>query len=290
MAAVLPSTTPAASTSAAPLPAPAASHPLSSQTFKRLHPQAYLERYISEGYRPDGRKLGGGDESWREVSVNPGSVSTASGSSLVRIGETTIVCGIKAEIFEPELYRPNQGCLVPNIDLPSLCSSKFKPGPPSTEAQVLTDRLSRVLSHPSILPLTSLCIEPGKAAWVLYIDAVCINYDGNAWDACLLAVVAALRNTKLPSARWDEINERTICSRTAPAVPLSLGEFLPISTTFGVLSSKTLLSDPTAFEEPLLSSTITAVYLEPKYICQDYVPLLPVSSSESQCAQTITSP
>ena len=43
---------------------------------------------------------------------------------------------------------------------------------------------------------SSLCIEPGKAAWVLYVDATCINYDGNAFDATLLAMVAALRNSE----------------------------------------------------------------------------------------------
>lgn len=42
----------------------------------------------------------------------------------------------------------------------------------------------------------SLCIEPGKSVWVLYVDAICINYDGNAFDATLLAMVAALRDSK----------------------------------------------------------------------------------------------
>jgi hypothetical protein len=46
-----------------------------------------------------------------------------------------------------------------------------------------------------ILPLSSLCIHPGKSAWVLYVDATCINYDGNAFDAALVAMVAALRNS-----------------------------------------------------------------------------------------------
>lgn len=45
------------------------------------------------------------------------------------------------------------------------------------------------------IPLSSLLIAPGKAAWVLYIDVVCINYDGNAFDAAVLAVMAALRNS-----------------------------------------------------------------------------------------------
>ena len=31
---------------------------------------------------------------------------------------------------------------------------------------------------------------------MLYVDATCINYDGNAFDAALLAMVAALRNSK----------------------------------------------------------------------------------------------
>ena len=34
---------------------------------------------------------------------------------------------------------------VPNLDLPAMCSPKFKPGPPSEEAQVLSDRLNQVL-------------------------------------------------------------------------------------------------------------------------------------------------
>jgi exosome complex RNA-binding protein Rrp42 (RNase PH superfamily) len=38
-----------------------------------------------------------------------GSISTANGSALVRMGETTIVCGIKAEIAEPNMATPNEG-------------------------------------------------------------------------------------------------------------------------------------------------------------------------------------
>jgi exosome complex RNA-binding protein Rrp42 (RNase PH superfamily) len=52
-----------------------------------------------------------------------------------------------------------------------------------------------VLSSSDFLPLSTLCIHPGKAVWVLYVDATCINYNGNAFDAALLAMVAALRNS-----------------------------------------------------------------------------------------------
>lgn len=93
-----------------------------AETFRRLHPRAYLERFLAEGFRPDGREVG----DWRDVSVNvgvystycvvalsmttlKGSISTADGSSLVRLGDTTIVCGVKAEIAEPDLDSPGNG-------------------------------------------------------------------------------------------------------------------------------------------------------------------------------------
>ena len=40
-----------------------------------------------------------------------GSISTADGSSIVRLGDTTVVCGIKAEIAEPDLDAPEDGFL-----------------------------------------------------------------------------------------------------------------------------------------------------------------------------------
>ena len=46
----------------------------------------------------------------------------------------------------------------------------------------------------NILPTKSLCIQSGKFVWVLYVDATCINYNGNVFDATLLAMVAALKN------------------------------------------------------------------------------------------------
>ena len=47
-----------------------------------------------------------------------------------------------------------------------------------------------------VVPLSELCIRPRKAVWALYIDVVCINYDGNAFDCAVLAVMAALRSGK----------------------------------------------------------------------------------------------
>ncbi|KAG6917662.1 hypothetical protein DXG01_001637 [Tephrocybe rancida] len=257
---------------------------LKASVFQRLHPRVYLERFLAENVRPDGRAT----DVWRDVNVNVGvcvsgdlqpteerSISTADGSALVRLGNTTVVCGVKAEIAEPELDREGEGFLVPNLDLPAMCSPKFKPGPPTEEAQVLSDRLNEVLVASGILPLESLCIHPGKAVWVIYVDATCINYDGNVFDATLLAMVAALKNSlsplfiqnlslaqskrtaQLPKATFDEETGRTTCTRKTKS-PLHIAR-TPVAMSFGVFDSTTLLADPTSFEEPLLDTTISVV-------------------------------
>ncbi|KAF5366815.1 hypothetical protein D9758_006556 [Tetrapyrgos nigripes] len=247
---------------------------LKASIFQRLHPRSYLERFLAEGVRPDGRDL----EEWRTIEFNVGSISTANGSALVRLGQTTIVCGIKAEIAEPDLDCEEEGFLVPNIDLPALCSPKFKPGPPSEEAQVLSERLNQALFQgPSpIVSRKTLCIEPGKAVWVLYIDATVINYDGNAFDAAVIAMVCALRNATLPYATYDPETNRTICTRpnTNPDKPakqirieMDNGRLkLPLTFSFGIVhysspdaNPSLILPDPTSFEEPLLETAVTVI-------------------------------
>ncbi|KAL1712863.1 ribosomal protein S5 domain 2-type protein [Schizophyllum commune] len=226
---------------------------LKASVFQRLHPRIYYERFLEERVRPDGREF----DAWRDVAVNVGSISTADGSSLVRLGDTTIVCGVKAEIAQPDLDSPEDGFIVPNVDLPAICSPKFKPGPPTEEAQVLSDRLNEVLTAHDVLPTSSLIIHPGKAAWVLYIDATCINYDGNAFDATLIAMIAALKSTRLPRTKYDEDTGKVICSRH-DRVPLTLTN-LPIAMSFGVFNGDTIMSDLTSFEEPLMDTNVTVI-------------------------------
>lgn len=93
--------------------------------YKRLYPRKYLARFLQEDQRSDGRSVHG----WRDVAINvgecvlmcsqlatyhrfsqlTGAISTANGSALVRLGDTTIICGIKAEIAQPDWDRPAEG-------------------------------------------------------------------------------------------------------------------------------------------------------------------------------------
>ncbi|KAG1445565.1 hypothetical protein G6F56_009868 [Rhizopus delemar] len=162
------------------------------EIFSKIQPHEYLKKYLNEKVRPDGRVL----EQFRKTMITKNTISTANASAMVRLGGTTVVCGIKAEVCEPKVDTPNQGYLVPNVELSPLCSSKFKSGPPSEKAQVISEFIHQLFSKSNVFPLESLCIEEGKAVWVLYADIVCLNYDGNVLDAGLLSLTTALKDCK----------------------------------------------------------------------------------------------
>lgn len=60
--------------------------------FRSLHPVKFYRDYLNQNIRPDGRLL----SKFRSITVNVGAVVTADGSALVRIGNTTVICGIKS--------------------------------------------------------------------------------------------------------------------------------------------------------------------------------------------------
>ncbi|XP_027746688.1 exosome complex component RRP43 isoform X3 [Empidonax traillii] len=60
--------------------------------FKTVEPLEYYRRFLKENCRPDGRELG----EFRATTVNIGSITTADGSALVKLGNTTVICGVKA--------------------------------------------------------------------------------------------------------------------------------------------------------------------------------------------------
>ncbi|GFN79428.1 exosome complex component rrp43 [Plakobranchus ocellatus] len=146
---------------------------------------------------------------------------------------------------------------IPNVELSPLCSPNFRPGPPGEQAQVLSQNMDDLLKTSGCINFEDLCICPGKLSWVLHISLVCLDYDGNIMDACVLALVAALKNTCLPAVTVDE---ETGDIKTDPTThtPLSVA-CCPVSTSFIVFDNNILLVDPTNEEEKLATGAVTVV-------------------------------
>ncbi|EWY88869.1 hypothetical protein FOCG_09240 [Fusarium oxysporum f. sp. radicis-lycopersici 26381] len=278
---------------------------LTRTTFAKLSPHPYLLASLdpaSDDIRP-ARSNGRARNESRKPTVNLASLSHAHGSAVVRVGDTTVICGVRGEtILTPNIpnYRASNtetelkdyDLLVPNIELATGCAPQFLPGgPPSTLAQTLSTRIYSLLHSSRIIKPDDLRIwhtPPSEdledrmeedeedtsnenrsvvAYWVLYIDIFFISFDGNPFDAAWAATMAAVRNTKLPGARYDVDREMIICSHKQPR-PLNITK-IPIACTAVVFTGKEtdrptdgrfwLLVDPDRLEESLCDESVTVV-------------------------------
>ncbi|RDL41061.1 3' exoribonuclease family protein [Venustampulla echinocandica] len=289
------------------------------ETFAKLSPHPYLLAHLhpasssATSPSPSTRANGRTPTQFRAPHINTGSLTHAEGSAVVRIGDTTVVCGIRGEILLASNvagYRVDQSAtapssspgyneakeldlLVPNIELATGCSPAFLPGQsPSVSAQSLTTRIYSLLHSSALVNGDDLRIwyqppdlsdqdkmveddddeapEPEvKAFWTLYIDILFISLDGNPFDAAWAAVVAALRDVRLPKAYWDPDREMILCDDSvAQSKKLQLTG-LPIAVTAVVFRAKEytqsndkrywILVDPDTFEEDLCDECVTVV-------------------------------
>jgi exosome complex component RRP42 len=196
----------------------------------------------SSGKRLDGR----GPDEYRKITVEPGFISTADGSALVRIGDTAVVAGIKLEPGKPFPDTPNAGVLTTNAELIPLSNPTFEPGPPQPWAIEVSRVVDRAIRAAETIDLTRLCVTPGEKSWVCYADIHVIDHSGNLIDAALLAALSALAHSTVPAKRF-EVAEADY--------PLEVQHY-PIESTF-VRLGDTIVVDPTFDEEQAAQGRLT---------------------------------
>ncbi|KAJ2839424.1 hypothetical protein FBU31_000703 [Coemansia sp. 'formosensis'] len=220
------------------------------QTFERIHPVEFQRRFLSQSTRHSGREF----MQFRTLQIIKGAISTAQGSATARLGNTTVVCGIKAEVCEPDVKRPTSGYLTTNVELSPMCSARFRPGAPSDEAQVASEHIHRLSTH--LIDLTHLCIEGGRAAWSLSADIVCLKHDGNVLDAAVIALVAALEDLQLPRAEFDSATGMVSAERTMCNVEVKKRLF---PATFTLVDDVYVVADADDAEEQMATASLVVV-------------------------------
>ena len=68
-----------------------------AEAFKKIYPELYYDKYLSHNVRPDGRT----PEKVRETNISVNSIETADGSAFVKLGNSTAIAGIKAQVGPP---------------------------------------------------------------------------------------------------------------------------------------------------------------------------------------------
>ena len=246
---------------------------MEAAAFKRLYPHEYYAKFISEGARPDGRPLGRA----RPTSVAVGVAGTAHGSALVKVGRTTVMAAVKLEACQPDPERPDVGFIDVVMEFPPMCSASTRPGRPNDESSFIARRIEDALVDSRAVDLKKLSIKEGLWAWRVCLDIYCLDHDGSVLDAGLMAALAALRDTKVPSVAVDDRGKLTYGrvgekkkkdggGEGANVASVEKGEessmievaAAPVAVTTA-LYRKQLIVDPNAEEEGLADATVTVV-------------------------------
>jgi exosome complex component RRP42 len=208
--------------------------------------QEIMKKMVEQGVRIDGRGLG----SYRELGINVNVVKTADGSSIVSLGNTKVIAGVKVEVGKPFEDTPDEGALIVNLEIAPTASPDVEPGPPDENSIEIARIVDRAIRHSGFLDFKSLSIVTGKHAWFLWVDIYVLNHDGNLVDAATIAAVAALMSTTLPKVELDPAGNILRIDRSN-RTQLSLNiDKMPLTITH-VKMGNLIIIDPTREEEDL---------------------------------------
>ncbi|KAJ2960633.1 hypothetical protein NQZ79_g4042 [Umbelopsis isabellina] len=210
--------------------------------------------YITEGVHSDLRADGRGRLDYRALVLETGIISQANGSARVRLGGgTDVLVGVKVEIDQVEPDAADIGKVVCNVECSPSASQQFEGHGADDLNNELTQALQRVLGGPQCgINFEKLCIIKGQQCWVVYIDAMILDYSGNVTDAIFIATKAALFNTRIPKTQIQDMGdgefEFEVLDDVEDAERLEGVENVPVGVTLNKIGTGHII-DATPLEE-----------------------------------------
>lgn len=159
----------------------------------------YLYRLVKDGKRIDGRDM----LEHRELSIETGLIGPAEGSARVKLGDTDVIVGVKMDTGEPFPDTPDKGVIISSAELIPMASPQYESGPPGEDATELARVVDRGIREADVIDLSGLCIEEGEKVWLAFLDMHVLDFDGNLFDACGIAAMAALMTATVPAEDYD---------------------------------------------------------------------------------------
>lgn len=208
----------------------------------------FIRNLLDKGERMDGRAF----DEYRPIEIELGVVpAKAEGSALVRMGNTSVVAGVKVLVGTPFPDNPDDGVMMVTAELAPLASPLFELGPPKENAIELARIVDRGVRESGTIDTKALCLESGKAVYTIFADVYPLEYDGNLIDVSSLAVNAALLTTKFAEKKVED--GKIVDTGNMISPPLNN---MAIECTIAKISSH-LLVDLTLKEEMVQDSRLT---------------------------------
>ncbi len=215
----------------------------------------HLVKALEQGIRFDERKL----EEFRPVTIEYSISKSAEGSARVKIGNTEVLAGVKMEIGEPYPDTPDEGTIIVNAELLPLSNPEFESGPPGIEAVELARIVDRTIRESKTLDFKKLVVKEGKI-WMLLIDVMSVNDEGNLIDAAALAALAAIKDAQFPKIEDDKIDYKHK-TKDKPMM-----RKVPIAVTVHKIGNAFIV-DPTSEEEKASDARLTVATLKEGTLC-----------------------
>jgi len=222
-----------------------------SHVFVSEGEKLFLLHSVEDDCRIDGRKC---LES-RRFKLETGIIANCHGSCHVRIGNTDLLVGVKANVGPPDSEDLNSGKVIFAAD----CSANASPVFEGRGGEELAAELVIILTK-SFIPtfdLRALCVAPGKSVWILTVDILILEFGSkpNLIDAAGIAVKSALFNTRIPKVSFDqEIEELDVPEDPSDLVSLDVSR-LPLLVTATKIGGHFVV-DATEIEEAASTSSV----------------------------------
>ncbi|KAJ3432875.1 EXOSOME COMPLEX EXONUCLEASE RIBOSOMAL RNA PROCESSING PROTEIN [Anaeramoeba flamelloides] len=220
---------------------------------------------LKENIRSDGREM----FDYRDITLQTGNLPQTNGSSLFKLGNTHIITGVKVEIGEPLKDHPNEGRLEISVECCPSASPEFEGRGAEDLNSELSGAMNKIINTNSALDLKSLCILERKKCWIIYIDVLVLDSDGNLFDSVSMGINAALSDVKIPKIRvvpGDKVGDLEIeVFGEEESRKLDTSK-VPICITFAQIDGYNIV-DPTIQEESCMSSRVTIAVNKNQNIC-----------------------
>ena len=203
---------------------------------------------LQEGKRIDGRAL----DEHRTLEVATGVIPHANGSARVRLGDTEVVAGVKIQPDRPFPDTGDRGIFICTAEILPLAHPSAETGPPQPPVIELARVVDRGIRESGMIDLSQCVLEENKSVIGIFSDNVVTDHDGNLFDTCSYASVAAIMTSKMP--KWEmKDGEPVVVEGENVDTPITT---IPVSITMGRIG-EFILTDPNIDEWACLDARIT---------------------------------
>ncbi|CAM9768223.1 unnamed protein product, partial [Discosporangium mesarthrocarpum] len=218
----------------------------------------YVTLGVELGIRGDGR----GRFDYRAVAVQAGVLAQTNGSARVTIAHngTDVLVAVKVDVGEPEIAFPSRG----RVEVCAECSNslfpKFDERASGDINAMLGGALERSMRGAEGIDLDALCILPGKFCWVVHVDVLVLQADGNLLDASSFGTYVALNTATIPKVtpvmgEGGVFDDFVMSPYVGEAVPIVGADRVPVCISMSRIGSHFIV-DASMEEESCVEASV----------------------------------